>query len=237
MKILHHKMEQKFKFKIGKLGSLFQKEDQVPPEINSQNATPNPVVEGGTIPIKRRTRMKRNTANHKRGGRWIIAVVMTLLVMNVAMALEVKTFDENLFEIDAFETGDMVVILVDAETQPLITISESEVVDKEMELIDEGKYRGMIQVSEEGEYEIKVTEGDNVDTTEIVVVNDLGFEWEEVEAQLEEEKEERKQIIEEAKKQAIERLSEEQEKSFWQKISNFLKEMWEWMFKGEKNEE
>ena len=89
--------------------------------------------------------MNEKTVNHKRGGRLIMVAVMTLLMMNVATALQVKTFNEDLFEIDAFQQGDIVVILAEAELTPSVTITGTEIVDKEMEELEEGKYRDLIQ--------------------------------------------------------------------------------------------
>jgi len=231
-------MDNKIKNRTEKLESHFLTEDLVSLAVNSENATPNPVVEEGHHPnhksIMEERHMRENTANHKRGGRWIMVAVMTLMMMSVATALDVKTFDENLFEMDAFQEGDVVIILAESQNVPTVTITGTEIENKEMEKLEDGKYQGMMQVAEKGEYTITVNDGNQSMKTEIYVLEELNLNWDALEEKLESDKEKREITIQEAKEKAWQKLTEEQRKTLSEKIKEFMKNFWAWVFEGAK---
>lgn len=179
--------------------------------------------------------------NEKRGLKQIgIFVILSMLMLQSAAALQVKTFDKNMFEIDAFNEGDIIIILAESNTTPKITIQGSDITEKEMEKIEDGKYRAMVQIDKEGEYTIVTASGKEIATTTAFVVKNLDLNWKGLEQQLEQEKLDNAKKIETAKEQAVQNLAQEQnqsekskqeqQESLLQKIMDFVKKSWVMVF-------
>jgi hypothetical protein len=165
-----------------------------------------------------------------------IFVILSMLMIQSAAALQVKTFDKDMFEIDAFSEGDVIVILAESNITPKLTIQGLDISEKEMEKIEDGKYRAMLQIDTEGEYTIIATAGKEIATAKVFVVKNLDLNWNELEQNLEQEKIDNAKKIEDAREQAMQNLAQqeqeqqEQEKSLLQKILDFVKKSWVMVF-------
>ena len=175
--------------------------------------------------------------NGKRGLKQIgIFVILSMLIIQSAAALQVKTFDKDMFEIDAFNEGDVVIILAESETDANITILGTGIEDKQMQKIEEGKYKAIIQAEKEGTYNIVVSDGKNDAITQMFVVKNLDLNWNGLEQQLEQEKQDNAKLIEDAKRQALQNAEQqnteqkETEQSLLQKIIDFVKKSWVMVF-------
>lgn len=103
-------------------------------------------------------------------------MILALLMIPLALALDVKIYNDEGFEIDVFEIGDNATIKVVSNTIPKIIINGENM--SEMKQIGE-KYEYLFEADRQGTYDIIVKSGNKTKTAQLFVTGELELEaWE-----------------------------------------------------------